>query len=121
MPAWPLPTPVDHRRTLERDHLNALLVVPGRPDCDNANVQARFRIADLEHLGARVDRIPLEHGIWEANLIPAEVGHDVLGDVGDALACHQGERQAAVDQRLAELSLRGILVVEVDWSRVLSQ
>jgi hypothetical protein len=32
-----------------------------------------------------------------------EVGQDVLGDVSDALPCHQGQREPRVDQRPAKL------------------
>ena len=50
----------------------------------------------------------------QADLVPAEVGEDVLADVGHALAGHEREGEGRVDQGPAELGLSGVVVVEVD-------
>src|SRR5713226_3988765 len=70
-----LTAPVDHRGALERNHLGAILVEAGCAHGDEADVLARFRIAQLQHLRARVHRVAFEDRVWQAHLVPAEVGH----------------------------------------------
>src|SRR5450759_4436648 len=89
----------------ERDHLGSTLVEAGRAHGDDADVGARARLADLQHLGARVDGIAFKHRVRQPHLVPTEVGHHVLRHIADALPRHQRERQAAVDQRFPELRL----------------
>jgi len=55
------------------------------------------------------------------DLVPTEVGHRVLRDVGDALAGHQRDREAGVHQGLSKLVLGRVIVVEVKRVGVLRQ
>src|SRR6266851_359842 len=112
---------VDHRSPFEGDHLGPILVEAGRAHGDDADVLARARRAHLEHFRARVNRVALEDRIGQPDLVPAEVGHHVLGHVAHALAGHKGEGEAAVDEGLSELGLGRVVVVEVDRRRVLGQ
>ena len=108
-------------RAFEGDHLGPILLEPGRADGNDAYVPARSRRASLQHLGARVNSVALEDRVGQPHLVPAQVRHHVLGDVGHALARHQCQGEATVHQGFSELGLRGVVVVEVDRRRVLRQ
>lgn len=116
-----LATAVYHHRASKRDDVPAILVEPGRANRDDADVVTRRGFALLEHLRARVHGVAFEDRVGQSDLVPAEVGQDVLGDVGDALARDQGEREGAVYQWLAELGLARVVVIEVDRRGVLGQ
>jgi hypothetical protein len=92
-----VPPFVDHDSPLERDDDHPLLIETGGLDREDANVGAGLRLAPLEYLACRIDRIPLEDGCGKPDFIPTEVGEDVLGDVAHALPGHQGEREGGVD------------------------
>src|SRR5690349_2137612 len=51
---------VHEQGAFEADHDGAVLVAPARADGDDAHVRPRLRVAHLEHLGLRVDRVALE-------------------------------------------------------------
>src|ERR1700694_3350369 len=93
---WTLAAPIDHRRALERDHLGSILIDSGRAYRDEADILARFRIANLEHLGPRIDGFTLEDGVRQTYFIPAQIRHHVLRHVAHALPRHQCQREAAV-------------------------
>ena len=57
----------------------------------------------------------------QTDFVPSEVGHDVLRDIAHRLARHEGQCEAGVDKRPAELRLRGVVGVKVQRSRVLRQ
>src|SRR5215218_9516010 len=111
--------PVHHDGSQERDDRLALLVVACGFHRHDADVWPRARPALLCDLASGVDRIPLEDGRGEPDLIPPEVGEDILGDIRYALAGHQGDGEGRVDQRTAVLGLGGVGVVHVDRGRVL--
>ena len=52
-------------------------------------------------------------GVEQPHLVPAEVGEDVLRDIGDALSSDEREGEGQVHEQSAELGLFGIVVVEV--------
>ena len=81
--------------------------------------RARDAYRPNEDLGARGCGAPLKDWGGHPNLVPAQVGEDVLGDVRQALARHQREREGRVDERFAELGLGGVVLVEVDRHTVL--
>src|SRR5215204_4364353 len=111
--------PVDHDGTQEGDDRLAVLVVARCFHRHDADAWPRARPALLHDLASGVDRIPLEDGRGEPDLIPPEVGEDVLGDIRYALAGYQGDGEGRVDQRTAVLGLGGVGVVHVDRGRVL--
>src|SRR5215212_5166922 len=111
--------PVHHDGSQESDDRLALLVVACGFHRHDADVWSRARPALLYDLASGIDRIPLEDGRGEPDLIPPEVGEDVLGDICDALAGHHGDGEGRVDQRTAILGLGGVGVVHVDRGRVL--
>src|SRR5215203_1499585 len=118
---WGMAFPVDHDRALERNYDGPVLVVAGRLHRHDPHVRSAPRCALFEHLGLGVDGVALEDGGGEPNLVPPQIGHDVLGDVGDALAGHQRDRERRVHERLAELGLGRVVVVEVDRGGILRQ
>src|SRR5450759_3828344 len=59
---------IDEGRALEGDHLGPVLVKTGRAHGHDADVGARARLPKLEHLGARVHGVPLDHGARQAPL-----------------------------------------------------
>src|SRR5215218_3200524 len=73
--------PVDHDGTQEGDDRLAVLVVDRCFHRHDADAWPRARPALLHDLASGVDRIPLEDGRGEPDLIPPEVGEDVLGDI----------------------------------------
>ena len=87
----------------------------------DADVLPRLRLALLQHLAARVDRLAFEERVRQPHLVPSEVGHHVDREIDDRLSRHERQREGRVDQRLAELGLRGVGAVEVDRVRVLRQ
>jgi hypothetical protein len=95
--------PVHHDGSQERDDRLALLVVACGFHRHDADVWPRARPALLCDLASGVDRIPLEDGRGEPDLIPPEVGEDILGDIRDALASHQGDGDAT-----SELAFEGL-------------
>src|SRR5215210_8334448 len=112
---------VDHDGALELDDRYTVLVVAGGIYHHDADVRARARLALLQDLAPGVDRIPLEDRRRQPYLVPAEVGEDVLGDVGDALARDQRQREGRVNERPAKLRLGRVSVIYVDGSRVLGE
>ena len=66
---------------------------------------AAIRLARLEHLALRVDRVAFEQRIRQPHLVPAEIGDGVHRQIGDRLAGDEREREARVHQRLLELGL----------------
>src|ERR671912_2706654 len=118
---WGMVPLVDHDGALELDDRSPVLVVAGGIYHHDADVRARARLALLQDLAPGVDRIPLEDRRRHPYLVPAEVGEDVLGDVGDALARDEREREGRVDERLAELRLGRVGMVDMDRSRVLGE
>src|SRR5215213_6174151 len=111
--------PVDHDGTQEGDDRLAVLVVARCFHRHDADAWPRARPALLPDLASGVDGIPLEDGRGEPDLIPPEVGEDVLGDIRYALAGHQGDGEGRVDQRTAVLGPGSVGVVNVDWCGVL--
>src|SRR5215208_7303027 len=91
---------VDHDCALERDDRLPVLVVAGRLHHHYPHVRSRARLALLEHLTPGVDRVPLEDRCRQPDLVPSEVGEDVLGDIGDALPRNQRQREGRVHERL---------------------
>jgi len=85
---------INEERALERDHYNAILVEAGRLYGDDAHVRTGSRLPLLQNLRAGVDGVALEDRSGQADLIPSQVGEDVLGDVGDALPGNQGDRES---------------------------
>jgi hypothetical protein len=51
--------------------------------------------------------------MWQANLVPAQIGKDMLRNSNDALPRYQRQREGRIDQQLAKLGLRRILVLSV--------
>jgi len=102
---------VDYDRALERDHHLAFLVVAGRLHRDDPDVLTRFGLPFLEYLGLGVDGVPLEDGVGQPYLVPAQVGENVLREVRDALAGDEGEGEGGVDQRTPELGLGRVVVI----------
>ena len=56
---------------------------------------------------------PIKTGVRQPNLLPAEIGHGVLADVGGAHAGDQRQSEGAVDQNPSPAGLAGVLAVEV--------
>src|SRR5690348_5542536 len=85
--------------------LIALVEAAVRPG-DDSGIGARFAFAHGDALGFAAQRVAGEHWIGEFQRIVAEV-RDQRPErgVADADADHQAEREAAVDERLAELGL----------------
>ena len=92
----------------------AVLVHAGRLHSHDADVRARFRLARLEHLALRADRVAFEQRMRQAHFVPAEIGDGVHRQVGHRLAGDQREREARVHERLFELGLARVLRVEVN-------
>ena len=67
----------------------------------------RVRLALLEHLRLRADRVAREHGRRQRHVAPAEVDR-LLRDVDDRQARDERERERRVDERAAPLGRRGI-------------
>lgn len=61
----------------------------------------------------RVGRVAPKYRYQEADFIPVQGGEDVLGDVGDALACRQSLGEGGVHEWFTKLRLRRDMVVEV--------
>ncbi len=112
---------IDHEGAFEGYDRRAVTFVPGGLDRHDPDAGPRLRLSLLEDLGARVDGVPLEDRGRQADLVPAQVGEDVLGDVRDALAGYQREREGRIHERSAELCLGGVVVVEVYRRGVLGE
>ncbi len=100
-------------RALEGHEHGAVRLEAARAHGDEALAGPALRRALGEHLAVGVDRVADEHGRRQLDLAPAEVGDGLLAHVGDAHAGDDREREAAVDQRLLELGLRGIGGIEM--------
>src|SRR5439155_667171 len=97
----------------------AVLVLRPVLEGDDAPLRTRPRLALVHHLGLRIDRIAVEDGLRELDLLEAEVAHrGPEGRLADREPHRDPERQDAVDQRLAELRLRRGVEVEVERLRV---
>ncbi len=108
-----LPALVDHDNALERDDDLAILVVAGGLHRHDADIRARPGLPLLQHLRLRVDGIAFEDRVGEPDLVPAQVGKDVLRNVGDALPGDQRERKGRVDEWLTKFSLCSVVVVKL--------
>ena len=91
--------------------VNSMTGVPcwfdaGGLDADDADVRARFRLARLEDLALRVDRVAFEDRVRQLDLVPAEIRDAVHREVGHRLAGDERQREARVHERLLELGLR---------------
>src|SRR5829696_1591951 len=76
--------PVHHDGSREGDDRLALLVVARGFHRHDADAGPRARPTLLEDLASGVDRVSLEDGRGEPDLVPPEVGEDVLGYIRDA-------------------------------------
>src|SRR4029453_10629269 len=78
---------------------------------------ARFALVD--HLGLRVDRVAVEDGLRELDLLEPEVAHRrTERGLADREPHGDAEGEEAIDQRLAELRLRRRVEVDVKRLRV---
>ena len=102
----------------DRDQLVAL--VPGAVlEHHDAVAGARLAVAQPEHHGIHMQRIPGEHRLGKTHLVPTQVAdRGAQRGVAHRNAHHQPEREHAVHQGLAELGCLGILGIQVDRRRV---
>src|SRR5262245_30090866 len=98
---------------LERHEHGAVGLEPARAHGDEAFARPALGETLGEHLAVGIDRVADEHRRLQLHLAPAHVGDGLLADVGDAHAGDDGEREAAVDQRLLELGAGGIGGIEM--------
>src|SRR5258707_6691551 len=103
----------DERRPLEGHEHRAVGLLSGGAHGDDAMVRPRRRFALADHLGLGVDRVAGEDRRGEPYLVPAEIGDGLLAHVRDAHAGDDGERQARVHQRAAELGGRAVRGIDV--------
>src|SRR5439155_8713849 len=103
---------------LELDDDGAIRLVTPGADSHEALARPRLRGPSLEHLGLGVDRVAGEHGSRQDDLVPTEIGHDVLADVLDTQSGHEREGQAAVHEGTTEFGTRGVVGIEVNLVRV---
>ena len=104
----------DHERATEFDDDVTLLVEAGCLDADDALSGTGFRLARLEDLALRVDRVALEDRVRQLDLVPAEVRDAVDGEIDHRLSGHEREREAGVDEWAFELGVTRVFRVEVD-------
>src|SRR5213594_3026793 len=95
-------TPLAHHRVPARQHDDvAVLVLRPVLEGDDAPLRTRPRLALVHHLGLRVDRIAVEDGLRELDLLEAEVAHRrPEGRLADREPHRDPERQDAVDSGL---------------------
>ena len=85
----------------------------------DAPLRPRLRLALLHHLGLGVDRVAVEDGPRELDLLEAEVAHrGAERGLAHGEPDGRAEREDAVDEGLAELRLRGGVEVHVERLRV---
>src|SRR3970282_1633513 len=90
-------------RALESHEHGPVRFCPRGAHGDDAVVRPRARLALADDLGFGIDRVSREYRGGEPDLVPAEIGERLLTDVRHAHAGNDGECQAGVDQRAAEL------------------
>ena len=112
---------VDHERAPVLDHDLAALVDAAAAHGDDADVGVRLRLALLEDLALRPQRVADEDRARQLDVRPLEVRGGVLARVRHGHAGDQREREGAVDEDLAELRPLGVRPVEVDRVRVVRQ
>src|SRR5262245_16357683 len=103
----------DQRRPLKTHELRAVSLLADRSHGDKALPRPRRRFSLREHLRFGVDGITDEHRRCQLDVVPAEIADRLLADVTHAHAHHHRQCQAAIDQRLLELGLGRIDLVEV--------
>src|SRR4051794_1244099 len=103
----------DEHRLFKAHELRTVSLCPESPYRDNALPRPRCRFALRYYLGLRVDRVADEDWCRELDVIPAEITDRLLAHVADAHAHNHRQRQATVHQRLLELGLCRIRMVEV--------
>ena len=81
--------------------------------------RTRLAFADRQDLALGIDRITVEHGGWHFNFVPAQIGDGLLADVRDAHPRDDRcKRQARIHQRLSELAVLGVFLIEMQWMLV---
>src|SRR6185312_5448805 len=111
-----------HHRALRFANLLAALVEGGKAEYDNARVGPRFRGAHLHDFGFGAQRVADEDGLGHPHLVVAQIGDQrAQSGVVDRNPHHQGEREEAVDDDLAEFRGRGILRVEMERLGIVGQ
>src|SRR5262249_5384594 len=83
---------------------------------DDAPLRSRLRLALVHDFRLGVDRVAVEHGLRELDLLEPEIAHGrAERRLADRQADGDAERQQAVDQRLAEFRLGRRVEVDVQW------
>src|SRR5690606_8137179 len=78
-------------------------------------IRPRLAVSKFKDFGFNVDRIPVEQRLRETHLVPPEVRHrGSRGGIAYGDPDHESECQAAVHQRLAELSVPAVLGIDVN-------
>src|SRR5438067_9882963 len=85
----------DHYRAAVLDHHLAVLVQPARAHLDEALLGTAARLAHLQHLALRVERVAGVERVGQRDLVPAE-REAVLRHVGHAHASDDREGERAV-------------------------
>ena len=82
---------------------------------DDALTGPGLALAHLQHFRFDPHGVAVEQRLGKAHLVPAEVGDGgAQHGVADRDAHHQGQREAAIDQALAELGLAAaVLLIEM--------
>src|SRR5580700_11901753 len=97
-----MPSLVNHDGALEFDDHSSILFEARGLEAHYSYIRSGLRFAFLENLTLRIQSIPIEKRIRQAHLVPAQIGHSVLRDVSNGLACHHRERECGIDERPAE-------------------
>ena len=105
---------VGHYRADEGYDRRPVLVETRGLDPDDPDAERAPRLPLLDPFRPGVDGVALEDGVGQPDFVPAEVGEEVLGDIGYALPGHRSQGQRGVYDGLPELGLRGVVVVKVD-------
>src|SRR5262249_56784500 len=97
----------------------AVLVRRAMLEGDDAPLRPRPRLALVHDLGLRVDRVAVEDGLGELDLLEAEVAdRRPERRLADGEPDADAEREETVHERLAELRLGGGMEVDVERLRV---
>src|SRR5262245_17330777 len=115
--AWSL---LAHHGLAARAHHEVAMLVSGAVlEGDDAPLRTRARLALVHHLRLRVDRVAVEDGLGEFDLLEPEVAHGgPEGRFPDRQAHGDAQRQQAIDEGFAELRLGGGVEVDVQGLRV---
>ena len=103
----------DEHITLKRNDFGSVCFLARRLNGDNALRWARFTFANAKDFAFSIKRITVKHGCWHFNFVPAQIGNGLLAHVRDTHSRNNGKREARVHQRLAELTMLGIFLIEV--------